>query len=129
MTIGRGKVSDSEWRSCWDRSRISARDFKTSTVARRTVQTLIGSNVALRTRTRPPVGLADTSPRNFTEESGGGGRGGAEDLHPAHAATQRVERVGDVRVAGDAFEIGEEHVVAEAAYAPRTGLDLGQVDA
>src|SRR3954467_14026900 len=41
-------------RSCWLISTTSAFDLRSSTVARRTVQTLIGSYVALRTSTRPP---------------------------------------------------------------------------
>src|ERR671921_1352420 len=41
-------------RSCWPISTTSAFDLRSSTVARRTVQTLIGSYVALSTSTRPP---------------------------------------------------------------------------
>src|SRR5687767_213177 len=55
MTTGRGSEPVAQWRSCVPTSMTSALDFSSRTVARRTVQTLIGSNVALRTSTRPPL--------------------------------------------------------------------------
>src|SRR5829696_9992102 len=54
MTTGRGSEPVAQWSSCAPISTISALLLSRSTVARRTVQTLIGSYVALRTSTRPP---------------------------------------------------------------------------
>jgi hypothetical protein len=53
MTTGCGRVRFSDRRLHSERSRISALCFRTSTAARRTVQTFIGSNDALSTSTRP----------------------------------------------------------------------------
>src|SRR5215218_6547157 len=55
MTTGRAIVKLSAWRLQVACSSTSARSLSTSTVARLTVQTLIGSYEALRTRTRPFV--------------------------------------------------------------------------
>src|SRR6185312_13095748 len=55
MTTGRGSEPVAQCRSCAPISMTSALDFSSRTVARRTVQTLIGSNVALSTSTRPPL--------------------------------------------------------------------------
>src|SRR3954471_6610662 len=54
MTTGFVIEPFAQCRSCWPISTTSAFAFSNSTVARRTVQTLIGSYVALRTSTRPP---------------------------------------------------------------------------
>src|SRR5215208_5369334 len=54
MTTGRGSEPDAQCRSRLPISMTSALLLSSSTVARRTVQTLIGSYVALRTSTRPP---------------------------------------------------------------------------
>src|SRR5689334_22422194 len=113
MTTGRGMVNVSAWRSRSCRSTISARSLSTSTVARRTVQTFIGSNVALRTSTRPPVGLTDTSLGNFTDASGGVSRIGPEHLHHTDPGVESGQGFLHVRVACRAFQIGEEHVVPE----------------
>jgi len=56
ITIGRDMVVVAEWSSHSACSITSAFSLSSSTTARRTVQTLIGSNVALRTSTRPTVG-------------------------------------------------------------------------
>src|SRR5438270_3717847 len=53
MTTGRAIVLVAEWSSQSPRSMISAFSLSNSTTARRTVHTLIGSYVALRTSTRP----------------------------------------------------------------------------
>src|SRR5918995_3649941 len=54
MTTGRGSEPVAQWRSRVPISMTSALLLSRSTVARRTVQTLIGSYVAFRTSTRPP---------------------------------------------------------------------------
>src|ERR687893_1186089 len=54
MTTGRGSEPLAQCRSRVPISTISALLLSSSTVARRTVQTLIGSYVAFRTSTRPP---------------------------------------------------------------------------
>src|SRR4051794_39984903 len=55
MTTGRGNEPVAQCRSCEPISTTSALDFSSSTVARRTVHTLMGSYVALSTSTRPPL--------------------------------------------------------------------------
>src|SRR5215212_328592 len=55
ITTGRGTVRLSEWSAHSPCSMTSARSFSTSTVARRTVHTLIGSYEAFSTSTRPVV--------------------------------------------------------------------------
>src|SRR3954471_17639514 len=55
MTTGRGSEPVAQCSSCVPISTTSALSLSRSTVARRTVQTLIGSYVALRTSTRPPL--------------------------------------------------------------------------
>src|SRR4051794_7842169 len=54
MTTGRGSEPVAQWSSLVPISTTSAFALSRSTVARRTVQTLIGSYVAFRTSTRPP---------------------------------------------------------------------------
>src|SRR5919107_672791 len=54
MTTGRGSEPFAQCRSRVPISTISALLLSSSTVARRTVHTLIGSYVAFRTSTRPP---------------------------------------------------------------------------
>src|SRR5947209_19487191 len=82
MTTGRGSEPVAQCRSCWPISTTSALDFSSSTVARRTVHTLIGSYVALSTSTRPPLQRLDepseSGPcrrwsRGGTDPSGPGG--------------------------------------------------------
>src|SRR5438552_14899233 len=58
MTTGRASVELSECSSQRPLSRSSAFSFSSSTTARRTVHTLIGSKVAFRTSTLPLVALA-----------------------------------------------------------------------
>src|SRR3954464_15946088 len=71
MTTGRGSEPVAQCRSCVPISTTSALDLSNRTVARRTVQTLIGSNVALSTSTRPPL-------QRLLEPSGSGPcRGGS----------------------------------------------------
>src|SRR3954454_3291011 len=55
MTTGRGSEPVAQCRSWTPVSTTSALDLSSSTVARRTVQTLMGSYVALSTSTRPPL--------------------------------------------------------------------------
>src|SRR3954469_7335656 len=66
MTIGRGIVVVSAWRSHVARSSSSAFSLSSRTTARRTEHTLMGSNVAFRTSTRPPP----SRPRRWCSESG-----------------------------------------------------------
>src|SRR3954468_20200598 len=146
MTIGRGMVVDSAWRSHVARSSSSAFSLSSRTTARRTEHTLIGSNLALRTSTRP----LPSRPRRWCEsgvdDSGPGGdcmilgRSIAVDrvllrrwIGPQGAdlfAVRRepADRFGDRRVVLAALEIGEEHVAAEALFA-RPRLDLREVHA
>src|SRR5919205_220714 len=55
MTTGRGSEPRAQCSSSAPSSTTSALALSNSTVARRTVQTLMGSYVALSTRTRPPL--------------------------------------------------------------------------
>src|SRR5919199_6473462 len=55
ITTGRGSEPVAQCSSCAPISTTSALDLSNSTVARRTVQTLMGSYVALSTSTRPPL--------------------------------------------------------------------------
>src|SRR5918994_6769152 len=138
------------------RSTTSAFAFSTRTAARRTVHTLIGSYVGLRTRTRlvpgpcPPV--AEPRPagvripwvrvacllmmgRILTRGRTGPARN-PDGLHRVAAQhpdrlrldAQRLDRRGDDRILGRALEVEEEHVAAQAA-APGARLDPSQVDA
>src|SRR5829696_9258296 len=111
---------------------ISAFSFRSRTVARRTVQTLMGSYVALSTSTRPP----DQRPRpsasgpcrgwspSGTDPTGPGGTAVAilrevylrrgrerpEYAHRSRVRAQRLDRLRDRGVARIAVEIDEEHV-------------------
>src|SRR5918998_261706 len=82
MTAGRANEPRAQRRSWLPSSRTSAFSLSSSTVARRTVHTLIGSNVALRTSTRPPdqrlAPSKDSGPCRWwspggTDPSGAGG--------------------------------------------------------
>src|SRR5206468_11749083 len=128
------------WSAQFERSTISARSLRTSTAARRTVQTLIGSNVAFSTRTRPLVpSPRRTVPPDGSAASGAGssasavaswsvlpilGRqcsGGAlpacrvtaENSQRLDPLPERAEGLPNRRFLGSALEVREEHVVAE----------------
>src|SRR5688572_17185808 len=81
MTTGRGNEPDAQCRSREPTSITSALLLSSKTVARRTVHTLIGSYVALRTSTRPPDQRpqpSDSGPCRWesiggTDPSGAGG--------------------------------------------------------
>src|SRR5437764_12673077 len=80
MTTGLASVELSECRWVGPRSSSSALSLSSSTTARRTVQTLIGSYVALRTSTRPPIAVEgdDAGPCRWcaehdTDPTGAGG--------------------------------------------------------
>src|SRR4051794_39595511 len=146
MTIGRGMVVDSAWRSQVARSSSSAFALSRRTTARRTEQTLIGSYVAFRTSTRP----LPSRPRRGCSESGvdDTGPGGdcmtvrgsipgvpvhlrrwirAKAAHLLAVRREPADRFGDRCVAVAALQVGEEHVAPEPLFA-RARLDLGQVD-
>src|SRR2546423_15446132 len=62
MTTGRASVVLSECSSWRPRSSSSALALSSSTTARRTVHTLIGSYVAFSTCTRPPIAPSGDAP-------------------------------------------------------------------
>src|SRR5215218_2930313 len=125
------------------RSSTSAFSLSRSTVARRTVQTLIGSYVALSTSTRPPdqrlppvagpcrrwstvgtdpsgagiavlIGASRKCSRRIGRQSAvSGGRVRAQDLDGLRLCAERVDGLRDRGLAGAAAEVGEEHVVTE----------------
>src|SRR4051794_19352188 len=107
MTAGRAIVMFSAWRRRSERSSTSARSLRIRTTARRTVQTLIGSYEALRTRTR----VVFTSGASLPGGSGVQHRIRAEHLERLDPPGERVESLADLLVAGRAVEVGEEHVV------------------
>src|SRR5215212_8825199 len=138
MTTGLVIDPRAQCRSCGPISTTSAFSLSRSTVARRTVQTLIGSYVALSTSTRPPDQRPEPSEADpcrrwsgsGTDPTGtgetavaismaecrrwlGGGREGAQHAHGLATAAQAGDRVGDGGVRGRAVEVEEEHVVAE----------------
>src|SRR5215207_11349013 len=155
MTTGLVIDPRAQCRSCGPISMTSAFSLSSSTVARRTVHTLIGSYVALSTSTRPPdqrpepsvvdpcrrrstsgtdpVGAGGTAVaiagRSVVGRCGvsGGGRERTEDPHGLAMRPQAGDRGGDVRIRSRAHELAEEHVVAEADPA-RAGLDPAQRD-
>src|SRR5918997_171522 len=155
MTTGLGSEPVAQCRSVAPISMTSAFSLSRSTVARRTVQTLIGSYVALRTSTRPPDQRPEPSeldPCRWWSASGTdpigaggtavaiagrsvvgatGGSGGdperAEHADRLAAPAQPRDGGGDIGIRSRALEVAEEHVVAEA-HAPRTRLDAGEVD-
>src|SRR3954471_8019426 len=156
MTIGLGRLVCSERRLQFAFSTSSAFSLSSSTAARRTVQTLIGSYAALRTSTRPPsrprrrCSASDVDPRGAGGEltpmtnlgvsvaggAGASGRYGAlwrggirpDDAHLFAVVAQRADRLGDRRVGVAAVRVDEEQVVAEAAsLGPR--FDARQVHA
>ena len=154
ITTGRGSVRLSAWSAQSPCSRTSARSFRTSTAARRTVQTLIGSNEALSTSTRPDdVPRCQAGRRRAARRVGPGSESpasadgtfalhchgarqcsqarGPPDTSRAPAAPRRAPRSASSASptgasAGAALEVGEEHVVAEP-HPPRPRLDLRQV--
>src|SRR5436305_3350979 len=149
MTTGRGIVVVSAWRSQVARSSSSAFSLSSRTTARRTEQTLMGSNVALRTSTRP----TPSSPRRGCSESGvddtgpggldcmavgkriAGVRGalcscrvGPEGPYLLAMRGQAGDRVGHRAVVVAPLEVDEEHVAAQPLLA-WARLDLRQVHA
>src|SRR5688500_14870308 len=126
MTTGLVMEPRAQWRSCGPISMTSAFSLSRSTVARRTVQTLIGSYVALSTSTRPPDQRPEPSAvdpcrrwsTSGTDPAGAGGtavaiagrsvegeagdspvvREGAEHAHRLAVSPQGGDRGGDVRV-------------------------------
>src|SRR3954447_24328121 len=158
MTTGRGSEPVAQCRSCEPISTTSALDFKSSTVARRTVHTLIGSNVALSTSTRPPLQrLGEPSESgpcrgwtpSGTDPSGPGGtalatersvasnpdrlsahRGGKgpEDSNHLGMRAQPVDGPGDAGIRHRSLEVEEEHVLAHSPP-QRARLDPGEVHA
>src|SRR3954454_23364146 len=113
----------SEWIAPSRRSSSSAFSFKSSTAARLSVQTLIGSYVALSTSTRAIL------PANSTHARAGNsvGRVGAEDPHRFGLAAKRLDRLGDDLLRETALEVAKEHVPAET-LAQRARLDPTEVD-
>src|SRR5947209_4891813 len=149
MTTGRGIVVDSACRSQLARSSSSAFSFSSSTTARRTEQTLIGSNVAFKTSTRPPPSCPRRwCPLSGVDETGPGGlscmaclrriavvatrlcrcRIGPQRPYLLAMCGQAAHRIGHRPVGFATLEVGEEHVAAGALLA-RARLDLGQVHA
>src|SRR4051794_33258101 len=125
MTIGREIDARSECSSQPARSMTSAFSLSRSTTARRTVQTLIGSNVALRTSTRPDA-RCSISGSGYRESRRL--RVGPQHPHAVAVRLQRRDRLGDLRFVGAPLAVGEEEVVAEL-LARRARLDLDEVDA
>src|SRR3954452_16609364 len=115
----------SECSSQFARSMTSALSFRSSTTARRTVHTLIGSKVALRTSTRPED---RGSMLGSGYRQGGRTRVGAQDADAVAVRVECADRLGHRRVVGAPLAVGEEQVVAELP-ARRPGLDLDEVDA
>src|ERR1700756_900813 len=156
MTTGRAIVVDVECSSHSACSITSAFSFRRSTTARRTVQTLIGSYVALSTSTRPtsrprrwcPVCGADPSGSGGTREAIGvrwrpfsgapggtppdraasGGRERPQDAYLLHVGAHGRQPGGDVCVVLTTLEVDEEHVAAQALLA-RARFDAREVDA
>src|SRR4051794_26131348 len=141
MTTGRGSEPVAQCSSCVPISTTSALDLSSSTVARRTVHTLMGSNVALSTSTRPPLQrLGEPSESgpcrgwtpSDTDPSGPGGttlatersvatapdhlsarrRGErAQDSNHLGVRAQPVDGPGDAGIRQRALEVEEEHVL------------------
>src|SRR5262245_40659687 len=96
MTTGRGSEPLTLCRSLVPISSTSALSLSSRTVARRTVQTLIGSNVALSTSTRPPdqrpePSVADPCRWSCVRATDRGGAGGTA-LSMAEAECSRAIR-------------------------------------
>ena len=87
MTTGRGRLRLSAWSAHSPCSSTSARFLRIRTAARRTVQTLIGSKEAFRTRTRP-----DERPRCSGRPGPGSARTGPGSESPAPAASSGSAR-------------------------------------
>src|SRR5918998_3506307 len=155
MTTGRASVKLSACSAQSPCSRISARSLRIRTAARRTVQTLIGSKLALSTSTRPDdpercagrpapcsasAGPGSESPasgrgircaltatvRRILARGPGGDRVRPENSQLLDPLPQRRERLADGRQADGPVEVGEEHVVPQRDPA-RARLDAGQV--
>src|SRR5215211_6530578 len=116
-------------------SSISARCLRTSTAARRTVHTLIGSYDAFRTSTRPvepvlcpgrTVGVLAATAGILAVAHRRNPRIRAEDAHRLDVAGHCLDGLDDRRLGLAAVEVAEEHVVAQA-NAPRARLDAGEV--
>src|SRR3954465_1374401 len=106
------------------RSRSSAFSFRSRTAARRNVQTLIGSYVALSTRTLAmPAG--NCRARGDCSSSSQGI--GAEDSDRIGLVAQLHDRLGNGGIVRFALEVAEEHV-APQALAQRPRLDPAEVD-
>src|SRR3954471_16951354 len=116
MTTGRGSDPVAQCRSWAPISTTSALDFSNSTVARRTVQTLIGSYVALSTSTRPPLQRPEPSEVSPCRRSLSGtdpnGPGGTAvptwrilAVRPGGSACRRAARRGRKRPQ-DAHQVG-----------------------
>ena len=149
MTTGRGSVECSECSSLRAARRPRPCAFSSSTTARRTVQTLIGSNVALSTSTRPwsrPRRRCSASGADGGKPGGGGiaaawrarvsatrpspsARAGSYRARAAPGSARAVPRPPPRSCASAVapVEVGEEQVVAQPP-APRPRLDLRQVD-
>src|SRR5829696_2099891 len=123
MTTGRGSEPVAQWSSCAPISTISALLLSRSTVARRTVQTLIGSYVALRTSTRPPDQRPQPSASGpcrwesigGTDPSGAGGtaavaiaRGSVAQRFPEHRSLARDARVRAGSVERDGADLARQ---------------------
>src|ERR687897_1181357 len=154
MTTGLVIEPRAQCRSCGPISMTSALLLSSSTVARRTVQTLIGSYVALSTSTRPPdqrpePSAVDPCRRRSTSGTDPAGAGGAavaiagrsvdgdsggsarcrerpEHPHGLAVPAQPGNRGGDIGAPSRSLEVAEEHVAAEPD-APGARLDACQV--
>src|SRR5919109_2280742 len=131
MTTGRGSEPLTQWRSLVPISSTSALSLSNRTVARRTVQTLIGSNVAFSTSTRPPDQRPEPSvtdpcrwscPRD-TDRAGAGGTALSmaepECSRAIRRPKWRIRRggVGSSRSGGDGIGAEYAHDLGLAAQA------------
>src|SRR4051794_17237745 len=106
MTIGFGRLVCSERRLHVERSTSSAFSFSSRTAARRTVHTLMGSYVALRTSTRPPSRPRRRCSASDVDPTGAGGeltamtnlarecsgrRGGSEQVWRGRVGAQHTD--------------------------------------
>src|SRR5215213_8395491 len=123
MTTGRGIDMRSARSVVVLCSSISARCLRTSTAARRTVHTLIGSYDAFRTSTRPvePVLCPGRTVGVLAATAGI-----LAVAHRLDVAGHCLDGLDDRRLGLAAVEVAEEHVVAQA-NAPRARLDAGEV--
>src|SRR5215211_6948007 len=110
MTTGFVIEPRAQWRSCGPISITSAFSLSRSTVARRTVQTLIGSYVAFSTSTRPPDQRPEPSAVDPCR------RRSASDTDPAGAGGTAVA------IAGRSVD-GGSGAQADAGKEPSTRTD------